>query len=75
MVKILRMTIPFLTVVTIIISILAFSKFGFPNISNAEVTGKTLLMPNFIVAFILFAVLPMILPMRALPMQKNALLL
>lgn len=56
MVKILRMTIPFLTVVTIIISILAFSKFGFPNISNAEVTGKTLLMPNFIVAFILFAV-------------------
>lgn len=56
MVKILQMTIPFLTVVTIIISILAFNKYGFPNISNAEVTGKTVLMPNFIVAFILFAV-------------------
>ena len=56
MVKILRMTIPFLTVVTIIISVLAFNKYGFPNIAESQVTGKTALMPNFVVALILFAV-------------------
>ncbi len=54
--KILSATIPFLTVLTLIISILALNKYGFPNLANAEVTGKTALMPNFVVAFILFSV-------------------
>ena len=56
MVKVLSLTIPILTVLTFIISILALDKYGFPTLSNAEVTGKTLLMPNFVVAFILFSV-------------------
>lgn len=56
MVKILSISIPVLTVLTLIISILALNKYGFPTISNAEVTGKTALMPNFVVAFILFSV-------------------
>jgi uncharacterized membrane protein YkvI len=54
--KILSATIPFLTILTLIISILALDKYGFPNLSNAQVTGKTALMPNFIVAFVLFSV-------------------
>ncbi len=54
--KILSATIPFLTVLTLIISIMALSKYGFPTFSNAQVTGKTALMPNFVVAFILFSV-------------------
>jgi hypothetical protein len=39
--KILSATIPFLTILTLIISILALDKYGFPNLSNAQVTGKT----------------------------------
>lgn len=56
MVKILSLTIPFLTILTLIISVLALNKYGFPTLSNAQVTGKTLLMPNFIVAFVLFSI-------------------
>ena len=52
----LSMTIPFLTVTTLIISILALNKYGYPTFSTLEVTGKTALMPNFVVAFILFCV-------------------
>ncbi len=52
----LSMTIPFLTVATLIISVLALNKYGYPTFSNLEVTGKTALMPNFVVAFILFSV-------------------
>ena len=55
-VEILGYTIPILTIVTLIISVLAFNKYGFPNILNSQVTGKTLLMPNFVVALILFGV-------------------
>lgn len=55
-VEILGYTIPVLTVVTLIISVLAFNKYGFPNVANSVVTGKTMLMPNFVVAFILFGV-------------------
>ncbi len=54
--SVLSMTIPFLTVVTLIISILALSKYGYPSFTSLEVTGKTTLMPNFVVAFILFSV-------------------
>ncbi len=54
--NVLSLTIPFLTVVTLIISVLALFKYGYPSFSNLEVTGKTALMPNFIIAFILFSV-------------------
>ena len=52
----LSMTIPFLTVTTLIISFLALNKYGYPTFTNLEVTGKTALMPNFVIAFILFSV-------------------
>lgn len=55
-VSVLSYTIPILTIMTLIVSILALSKYGFPNLNDLEVTGKTTLMPNFIIAFILFSV-------------------
>ncbi len=54
--SVLSLTIPLLTIVTLIISILALNKYGYPSFSNLEVTGKTYLMPNFFIAFILFSV-------------------
>ncbi len=54
--KILSLTIPLLTVVTVVISIMSLYRFGYPIFTNLEVTGKTPLMPNFFVAFILFSV-------------------
>lgn len=54
--SVLSLTIPFLTVFTLIISVLALSKYGYPSFTNLEVTGKTSLMPNFVIAFILFSV-------------------
>ncbi len=56
MVKVLSLTIPVLTVLTFVICILSLDKYGFPTLTSAEVTGKTLLMPNFVVALILFSV-------------------
>lgn len=54
--NVLSMTIPFLTITTLIISILALAKYGYPTFTGLEVTGKTALMPNFVIAFILFSV-------------------
>ncbi|MBO5926485.1 MAG: hypothetical protein J6Q38_02875 [Clostridia bacterium] len=54
--KVLSMTIPVLTAITLIISILALKKYGYPSFTNVEVTGKTALMPNFVIALILFSV-------------------
>ncbi len=54
--NVLSLTIPFLTVVTLIISVLALFKYGYPSFTNLEVTGKTALMPNFVIAFVLFSV-------------------
>ena len=55
-ISIFSSTIPILTVATIIISVMALVNFGMPNLSNAPVTGKTFILPNFIVSAILFAV-------------------
>ncbi len=55
-VKIFSFTVPVLTVSTIIVSVISLSKTGFPNIWNSNVTGKTVMLPNFIVSSILFAV-------------------
>ena len=55
-VKILNGTVPILTATTVVISVIALAKYGFPTFSNAAVTGQTFFMPNFVMAFILFAV-------------------
>lgn len=55
-VSVLSSTIPVLTFATIVISIIALSKYGFPNLNDAPITGKTWMLPNFIVSAILFAV-------------------
>jgi uncharacterized membrane protein YkvI len=79
-VKVLNGTVPILTVATIIVSIIALRKYGFPDISQAEVTGKTLLMPNFIVAFLLssiynvFCLLCIVSPLGCLVKDKKTIL-
>ncbi len=75
--KILSLTIPFLTITTVIISVMAISKFGYPSFTNLQVTGKTALMPNFFIAFILFSVhnlfcsLGVLAPLGGLVKQDN----
>ena len=54
-VKIFSATVPLLTVMTVVVSALALCKYGFPSLENAQVTGGTLMLPNFVISFILFA--------------------
>ena len=76
-ISILSSTIPVLTVATVIISVIALIKFGTPNLSLAPVTGKTWMLPNFIVSSILFAVhnlyctLGVVAPLGARVKDKN----
>lgn len=55
LVKVLSTTIPLLTVMTVAISIMALTKYGWPNFDLTPVTGQTAMLPNFVVSFILFA--------------------
>ena len=76
-ITILSSTIPILTLATIIISIIALFKFGFPNFNLAPVTGKTAMLPNVFVSAVLFAVhnlyctLGVITPLGARVKDKN----
>lgn len=55
-VKIFSLTVPLLTIATIIVSIITLFNTGIPDIWSSEVTGKTAMLPNFFTSAILFAI-------------------